>query len=330
MPKKAFVTGGTGFLGRHIVEQLVASGWDVTCFYRASSNIDALMALPVRLQLGVLHDADSVSASMPDEVDVIFHVAGNTSSWSKNNAEQMRDNVDGTKSVIEAALRRRAKRLVQTSTWSVYGLGCGDQMHLTETSIQLGNKSWINYERSKWHAEQASLAATKQGLQVVVLEPPHIMGKYDTTNWARLIILAHQGKLPGVPPGSGQFAAATEVAKAHLVAAEKGLSGQRYLLPGAQATFLDVVKIVCALSGRDTKARVLPSWALRMFAFGKVCAAALTRQTPEITPEAAWMTIVNARIISTKAQEQLGLQIRPLYELVQESYYWLEQQGLLK
>lgn len=329
MAKSAFITGGTGFLGRHIVEQLVAAQWNVTCFHRSSSDIKALATMPVQLRVGVLHDVESVAAAIPEGVDVVFHVAGNTSSWSKNNAEQTRDNVEGTRSVITASIQRSAKRLVQTSTWNVYGLGLGDNMALTETSPQLGNQSWMNYERSKWLAEQESLAAAKHGLEVVVLEPPHIMGKYDRVNWARLIVLAHQGRLPGVPPGSGQFAAADEVARAHLVAAIKGRSGERYLLPGVQATFLDVVKIIYKLAGRTDKLRVLPGFVLRLIGRAKVLAAALTGREPDITPEAAWMTIVNARIISTKAQEELGLQIRPLHEIVAESYRWLEQQGLL-
>ncbi len=329
MSKRAFVTGGTGFLGRHLVEQLVAAQWDVTCFHRESSNLGALKSLGVALRAGVLHDVKSVSAAMSDGIDVVFHVAANTSSWARNDAEQTRDNVEGTRAVVEASIARGVKRLVQTSTWGVYGLAAGDRMELTETAPRLGLRSPVNYERSKYLAEELALSATARGLEVVSLEPPHIMGRYDTVNWSRLISMAHQGTLPGVPPGSGQFAAASEIARAHLIAAERGRSGERYLLPGAQATFLDVVKIVCELSGREMNVRVLPALLLRAVARAKAIAAAFTGREPDITPAAARMTSTNARIISTKARDELDYRQQSLREMVEESYRWLQEQGML-
>jgi dihydroflavonol-4-reductase len=328
--KSAFVTGGTGFLGRHLVEQLCAAGWTVTCFHRDSSDVSALKALPVSLRAGILHDPKSVAAAMPQAVDVIFHVAANTSPWKKNAAVQTRDNVEGTRAVIAAALEKDATRLVVTSSWAAYGLALGDQPALTEESPLRGGESWINYERTKYLAETEALAATARGLEVVVLEPPHIMGKYDTVNWSRLIAMAHQGTLPGIPPGSGQFASGADVARSHIAAAEQGKSGERYLLPGAQATFLDVVKIVCELAGRPVTARVMPGFLISALAHAKAAVAIFTGKEPDITPESARMTVVNAAIVSHKAEEQLGHRVGPLREMVEESYRWLKEAGLLE
>lgn len=338
--KTAFVTGATGFLGRHLVEQLVASGWDVTCFHRASSDVAVLEALGVKLAAGVLHEPDSVAAALPEGADAVFHVAANTSSWSRNNAAQARDNVEGTRAVVEAALRKKARKLVQTSTWSVWGFAgggsapgtgplAGPLCEVDEATPMRGERSWINYERTKWLAEQEVRAGIARGLDAVMLNPPHIMGKYDTVNWARLITMAHHGTLPGVPPGSGQFAHAAEVAKAHIAAVQSGRSGENYLLPGADATFLEVVSIVMELAGRKDQVRVVPAPILRLLARAKAAVALFTAKEPDLTPEAAAFVIARCTTRSTKARDELGYQIVPLKPMVEESWRWLRGEGLL-
>jgi nucleoside-diphosphate-sugar epimerase len=327
--RRAFVTGGTGFLGRHLVEQLLQAGWSVTCLHRESSDVKVLRALGAELRPGLLHQADSVAQAMPEGVDAVFHVAANTSSWARNNDAQTRDNVEGTRAVVEASLRRKARKLVHTSTWGVWGFADTGVTEITESTPMAGGSSWINYERTKWLAEQEVRAGIARGLDAVLLNPPHIMGRYDTVNWARLIKMAHQGTLPGVPPGSGQFAHAAEVAKAHLAAVEKGRTGENYLLPGADATFLDVVALVMELAGRKGSVRVVPGPVLRLLARAKVLLAAFTGKEPDITPEAAAFVICRCTTPSTKARDELGYQKIALRPMVEESWRWLQEQGLL-
>lgn len=325
----AFVTGGTGFLGRHLVEQLLAAGWDVTCFHRPSSNVAALQALGVKLAPGSLLDAASLAAGIPEGVNAVFHVAANTNSWSRNNAEQTRDNVEGTRAVVEACLRRGAKKLVHTSTWGVWGFAASGVTEVDEATPMQAANSWINYDRTKWLAEQEVRAGIGRGLDAVLLNPPHIMGKYDTVNWARLITMAHRGTLPGVPPGSGQFAHATEIAKAHVAAVTKGRRGENYLLPGVDATFLEVVSIVASLSGSTAKVRVVPAPVLKLLAGAKALVASMTGREPDITPEAAAFVTCDCTTKSTKARDELGYRIVPLRPMVEESWRWLKEQGLL-
>ena len=107
MARTAFVTGAAGFLGRHLVEELERQGWEITAFCRATDRTD-LLSSTVRIEIGDLTDADRVREALPDHVDAIFHLAGNTTTWSRNAAAQFRDNVDGTAHVIEAALAKHA------------------------------------------------------------------------------------------------------------------------------------------------------------------------------------------------------------------------------
>ena len=113
---------------------------------------------------------------------------------------------------------------MQVSSWSAYGIGQGA---ISEEVEQQGDRSWINYERSKFAAEEAVRAGAAQGLDAVIVNPAHIMGRYDRHGWAQLIVAAHRRWLPGVPPGAGTFCHAEAVAQALIAAAERGRRGDR-------------------------------------------------------------------------------------------------------
>ena len=124
--RSAFVTGGTGFLGLNLVEQLTAQGWQVTALHRPGSDVRLLSRFPARRVEGDLLDPASLRRAVPRGVDAVFHVAADISMWQGHAARQTRVNVEGTRHVVEAALEAGAGRLVHTSTWNVYGLWQGD------------------------------------------------------------------------------------------------------------------------------------------------------------------------------------------------------------
>jgi dihydroflavonol-4-reductase len=152
MARTAFVTGGTGFLGRHIVEQLTSQGWRVVALHRPTSDVKALKTYAgVDLVEGSITDADSLSRGIPDRCDAVFHVAGNTSLWTGGDAQQTRENVDGTRLVVQTALAKKAGRLIHTS--SVSSWGEQHQVPFDETAPPHGAESFINYERTKYAGE---------------------------------------------------------------------------------------------------------------------------------------------------------------------------------
>ena len=221
--KSAFVTGSTGFLGLNLVEQLTQADWRVIALHRPSANLNHLREFPVETVEGDLTDLDSLRRAMPQDLDAVFHVAADTSMWSRHAARQTEVNVVGTVNVLEAARAAKARRLVHTSTWTTYGLEQGD---ISETCPQLGGTSWINYNRTKFLAEEKVRAAVKNGLEAVIINPCHIMGRYDRHGWARLILNLCNKWIPAAPPGAGSFCHAREVARAHIAAAERGRVGQ--------------------------------------------------------------------------------------------------------
>ncbi|MBI3171054.1 MAG: NAD-dependent epimerase/dehydratase family protein [Hydrocarboniphaga effusa] len=240
MAKTAFVTGATGFVGLNLVEALRQQGWDVIALHRATSDLSGLDRFAgVRRVVGDVTDARSLKNLIPRNIDCVFHVAGNTSLWGKASAEQDAVNIDGTRNVVRVALEKGAARFVHTSSIVAYGLHGG---LITEETPTGGASARINYVRSKALAEREVRQGIAKGLKAVIVNPSNIIGCYDTQNWSRMFLLVAEKRLPGVPPGGGSFCHARAVARAHIVAAEKGRIGANYLLGGAEASYRRLVQ----------------------------------------------------------------------------------------
>ncbi len=148
--KTAFVTGGTGFVGLNLVAHLTQSGWDVTVLHRPNSNLTQLQNIPFVWRRGAIEDASSLARAMPEDLDAVFHVAGDTSMWAGHKHRQWRTNVDGTRNMVAAALAKRSKKFIHTSTSGVYGI---PTEAFDETASKLG-KGGFNYQHSKVMAEE--------------------------------------------------------------------------------------------------------------------------------------------------------------------------------
>jgi dihydroflavonol-4-reductase len=324
--RTAFVTGATGFVGLNLVELLLRRGWRVLAMHRAGSALKYLQRLAAERVVGDVTDAASVRRAMPQGVDAVFHVAGDTSLWSARNALQDRVNVDGTRNVVGAALERRARRFVHTSSISAYGLQRG---RIDERAEQLGGTSPMNYQRSKFRAEEAVRAGVARGLDAVILNPGAIVGPYDTRNYARLVTLIAAGKLPGVPPGSLPFCHVREVAKAHVAAFERGRTGENYLLGGTEASFLELVQAIGAALGKRVPPRATPAWVLRALAALDGLRHRLTGREPTLTPEIVLQVTRQVSCDCAKAELELGYRAAPLGDMVADCVAWLAAEGLL-
>jgi len=326
MPDSAFVTGATGFVGLNLVEALLREGWNVTAMHRRGSDLTYLRRLPAQRVEGDVVDAASVREAMPEGVDVVFHVAGDTGLWSGNNAAQDRINIQGTRHVVEAALARRARRFLHTSTVSVYGLQAG---RIDERSPQLGLRSPINYQRSKLRAEGEVRAAIARGLDAVFLNPPGIIGRYDARGYARLFRLIAERRLPGVPGGARSFCDARAVADAHLSAAIRGRTGENYLLGGSDASLLDLVDEIGAALGRPVPMRPTPAWILRALGMAGAIRGRISGKAPEVTPEVVRLATTTTFCDCSKAVRELGFRIVPLRDMVADCAAWMAAEGLL-
>jgi dihydroflavonol-4-reductase len=324
--KVAFVTGATGFVGLNLVERLLEQDWRVFALHRADSNLKYLGRMRAERVVGDVTDADSLLRTLPQAVDAVFHVAGDTGLWSRNNAQQDRVNIEGTRNAVTAALAKGARRFVHTSSISAYGMLQG---RIDERSPQLGGTSPVNYQRSKFLAEEEVRAGIARGLDAVILNPAGILGAYDTRNYARLVTLVAAGKLPGVPPGSLSFCHVREVASAHVAAAAHGRRSENYLLGGTDASLLELVREIGAATGKSVPSRPTPAWLLRALGFIGGAVSRFTGRQPTITPEAARMVTRNVSCDSAKATRELGFRAVPLREMVRDCVAWLDAEGLL-
>jgi nucleoside-diphosphate-sugar epimerase len=324
MSRTAFVTGGTGFVGLNLIQRLMAGDWDVTALHRTSSDLTYLKRFNPRLAVGEITDAASLLAALPQGTDTVFHVAGNTNMWRKKNAEQTRDNVEGTRNVVEACLARGVRRLIVTSSISAYG---GVSGAVTEETPSLASKSWVNYEKTKWQAQELALAAVPRGLEVVVMQPGAIMGPYDIGTWSRMFLMVRDGKLPGVPPATLSFTHVRECVAAHIAAADHGENGGSYILAGESATMLQLVQEIAQLLGKQPPTSETPVWVVKTIAAIGDFMSNFTGQAPAFTPEMAEGLGGSFSVTSAKAIRDLGYSVVPLKTMVRDCYDWMVAEG---
>ncbi|HTD73711.1 MAG TPA: NAD-dependent epimerase/dehydratase family protein [Steroidobacteraceae bacterium] len=322
--RAAFVTGGTGFVGLNMVKELMIRGWDVTALHRRSSDLKLLKRFQPRLAAGELSDPNSLLAAIPPGTDTVFHVAGNTNMWRGGNAQQTKDNVDGTRNVVGAALAKGVRRLVVTSSISAYGMVSGE---ISEETPSLAATSRINYQKTKWQAQEIALAAADKGLEVVIMQPGAIMGPYDIGTWSRLFLMVRDDKLPGVPASMLTFAHVREVVSAHIAAADKGQNRGSYLLGGENKSMLELVREIAPLVGKPAPAKAMSTAMLRIVATLGDLGSRLTGKQPPITPEMAATISKSVSTSSAKAQRELGYRVLPLKQMVKDCYDWMAAEG---
>ena len=323
------LTGATGFVGQHLLRELVAAGHAVRGLSRSASGDAAIRALggePVRGTLGEDSSAEwALLQAAVEGCEAVFHTAADTTQWRPHNAVQTRTNVGGTEALLRAAEGAGVRRFLHTSSVSAYShLAHGV---LREDVPQRGGESWVNYERSKFLAEQAVRGSR---LDWVVFQPSHVLGPGDTRNWARLILLVDQGKLPGAPPGSGAFADVREIARAQVRALHDGIAGEAFLLGGAHARFVELVGLIGGRLGRKTPSRATPAWLLKALARASDAVSRVTGTMPDITPEAAVFACHDLAVDSSKAIARLGYRETPLPDLLDATIAGLRDAGLLR
>lgn len=318
------LTGASGFVGSHLLRELLRNGHQVHALSRTQTSDQAIVAhgaLPVR---GELTNQESLIEAAKG-AKAIFHCAANTSAWSRDKDIQWDTNVEGTRRLLQAGKLAGVECFVHTSSVSAFS----HRVHetLTENTPQQGDKSWVTYERSKYFGE---LAVRESGLPYLIFNPSHVLGPGDTNNWSRLIRLVDQDKLPGVPPGSGAFADVREIAKAQVHAWQLGIRDEAFLLGGQHASFLQLVQQIAILVNRTPPQRVMPEKLLMLVGQISQGFSYITGRMPQISPASVALTCHHLSVDSSKAINQLGYKQTDLTQLLQDTIAWLRHQNLIR
>ena len=318
-----FLTGASGFLGGHLLHELVAAGHEVRALSRRPDSDEAISkqgGVPVRC---ALDDYESLQAALTD-CEAVFHAAADTSMWHRQAAAQTATNVDGTENLIRVAELEGVRAFIHTSSVSAFSHLVHGTLH--EKLIQRGGESWINYERTKYLGEQV---VRRSAVPWIVFNPSHILGPGDRHNWARLIVMVDSGKLPGIPPGVGSFADVREIARAQVRAWQRQRFGETYLVGGEHASFVDFVHRVGNAMGKRTPRGAMPAWVLMTFARLSSAWSRVSGKEPDITPESATLVCGTLRVDSSKAKRELDYTETPLETLLADTLAWMRQEGMV-
>jgi dihydroflavonol-4-reductase len=321
---RVLLTGASGFVGGHLMRELLGQGHQVYALSRTESSDKSIAGAGAESVRGSLSDQDSLNRAATG-MDAVFHCAANTSTWSKDKALQMDTNVGGTQRLLMAADKAGVSCFIHTSSVSAYSHLIHEP--LQESLPQRGGDSWVTYERSKYLGE---LAVRQSGLPYLVFNPSHVLGPGDTQNWARLIKMVDQDALPGVPPGSGAFADVREIAKAQVKAWQMGLRNDDFLLGGQHASFLQLVQSIAVLCRRKPPVRVMPAPLLMVVGQVSQALSYVTGRMPQITPASVAFTCHDLNVDSSKAKAILAYQETDLQQLLEATLDWMRSEGMIR
>src|SRR5712692_6454878 len=246
---KTLVTGATGFIGSHLARLLVEQGAHVRALVRPTSRLDAIDGLPLELVRGDLRDAASVASAIQG-VDRVFHVAADYRLWARNPQDIYESNVIGTRNLLEACRSSQVARFVYTSSVATIAVPRGAVIPNEATKAELGEMVG-HYKRSKLLAEREVLAAAEAGLPAVVVNPttPVGPGDWKPTPTGRMIVDFLRGRMFGYVDTGLNLVPVEDVAAGHLLAAERGRTGDRYILGGSNKYLKEIFEALAAITG---------------------------------------------------------------------------------
>lgn len=324
------VTGGTGFVGSHLVRALLARGEPVRCLVRPSSRRENLEGLAVELCEGDLTRFDSLTRAV-DGCERVFHCAADYRLFAPHPAELYANNVQGTRNVLQACADSRVKKVVYTSTVGALGPGAEGRPANEDTPAELAQMIG-HYKRSKFLAEQEAVAWAAKGLPLVIVNPSTPVGERDLkpTPTGQVIVDFLSGRLPAYVDTGLNLVDVRDVAQGHLLAADEGRQGERYILGNRNLSLKQILDLLSSLTGLPAPHRKLPHWIPLGFAAASTALARLRGTTPRVPLESVRMSGKWMFFDSSKAVRELGLPQTPVEQPLARALAWFQTNGYVR
>ncbi len=325
---KAFVTGGTGFIGGAVVRKLVKAGHTVRALVRPGADTRQLDGLPVERIEGSLEDVESLRRGMAG-CDWVFHLAALYAFWGYRWEDFYRVNVEGTRRVLETAHELGIPRIVHTSSIAALGVNPDRTPATEETPSTLEDKIGF-YQRSKFLGQHVALELARQGVPVVIVNPttPVGVGDYKPTPTGQVIVDFLNGRIFGYVDTGLNIVDVEDVATGHLLAAERGRIGECYILGGENLTLKEVLDILAEVSGRPPVRLRIPHWVALGWAYMDVTLCRLgLRRIPTATPEKVHLSRRYEWFSSAKAMRELSYTFAPAREALRKAVEWYRAHG---
>jgi dihydroflavonol-4-reductase len=324
------VTGGSGFVGSHVVRALLAKGRSVRCLVRAESRRDNLDGLEVEIVVGDLTDPASLARALAG-VHTLYHVAADYRLWAKDPQELYRANAGGTESILAAAAKAGVARVVYTSSVAALGLN-DDGSPGDETTPVVRDRIIGHYKKSKYDAERVAAAWAEKGLPVVNVNPSTPVGERDIkpTPTGQLIVDFLNRKMPAYVDTGLNLVDVRDVAAGHLAAAEKGRPGERYILGNRDMTLKEILDALARLTGLPAPRVRLPHWIPISVAAVSTAWSGVTGVAPGISLESVRMSTHRMFFDAGKAVRELGLPQTPVDEPLGRAVAWFREKGYVR
>lgn len=324
---KTLVTGATGFLGNHVARQLAQRGEGVRVLVRTTSDLRGLEGFATERFIGDLRDAASLDRALAD-VNRVFHVAADYRLWARNPREIYESNVTGTQNLLEAARRAGVEKFVYTSTVATIAVPREGNLPDETTQSSLGEMIG-HYKRSKYQAEQLAMRAAEAGLPVVIVNPTTPVGPGDAkpTPTGKIIVDFLNGRIPGYVDTGLNFVPVEDCARGHLLAAERGRIGERYILGGVNLSLKQMLGILAAVSERSAPRWKFPHVLAYAVGYMDTAVAGLTGREPRIPLEGVRMARHKMFVDASKATRELGFVPGQVEAALDRAARWYQANG---
>ena len=328
----SLVTGGAGFIGRHLVHQLLQRNHQVRVLDIA--EMDSTFPPDVEIYQGSILDEALLTKAM-NGMDYLFHLAANPHLWAPDKSVFHRINYEGTKKVLENAVKNEVHKIVYTSSETLLkSYRWKHQAAVNEASSMPELEDLPGpYSRSKMLAEQEAYKAADAGLPVVIVYPTTPVGPGDVnlTPPTRMIMDFVNGKNPAYLDCALNYIAVEDAALGHILAAEKGKPGERYILGNQNLWLSEVLNILEQASGRPMPGRRIPyQVALLSALISEFLSDHITKKPPRASVEGVRLAGTHLTFDGSKARRELGLPENSIHHAFSSAVHWLQQQGYIK